>query len=155
MTRPTSASAGAGEDPPTDPELTAYHEICAYTLTLGDGDFLHQHVVDAFAAQRAKEGDKPIGLTMSLVGLFLRAERGFSGRQVQRAHMQLARRERPWPHFVLPADRGAITATQVLAASPGPERNQAIHAWAEAVWNAYGEINRLGVVALLRDGGIL
>jgi hypothetical protein len=34
-------------------EEDAYHELCAYTLQRGDAAFIHQHVVDAFAAQRA------------------------------------------------------------------------------------------------------
>jgi len=34
-------------------EENAYHRLCAYTLQRGDATFIHQHVVDAFAAQRA------------------------------------------------------------------------------------------------------
>ena len=52
----------------------AYHEICCNTLTLGDPEFIHQHVVDAFAAQDANLGDKPIRLTFALVGLYLLIE---------------------------------------------------------------------------------
>src|SRR5262249_34900967 len=64
-----------------------YHELCYYTLAHGDPSFIHQHVVDAFAAQNSGEHDKPIRLTFALVGLYLHVERGLSGRQVQRAHM--------------------------------------------------------------------
>ena len=49
----------------------AYHELCYYTLTLGDPAFIHQHVVDAFAAQQADEQTKPIKVTFALVGLYL------------------------------------------------------------------------------------
>lgn len=32
-------------------QAEAYEAICYYTLSLGDVDFIHQHVVDAFAAR--------------------------------------------------------------------------------------------------------
>jgi len=86
----------------------AYHELCCYTLAHGDASFIHQHVVDAFAAQRADAQSKPIGVTMARVGLYLHVEKQFSGRQVQRAHMQLARQKRPWPAFALPVKRGSM-----------------------------------------------
>ena len=63
-------------------ETTAYHELCCYTLTHGDPAFIHQHVVDAYAAQDASNTDNPIRLTFALVGLYLHVERGFTGRQV-------------------------------------------------------------------------
>ena len=37
----------------------AYHEICCNTLTLDDPEFIHQHVVDAFAVQEADIGQLP------------------------------------------------------------------------------------------------
>lgn len=136
-------------------ETDAYHALCAYTLPLGDPEFVHQHVVDAFAAQHADTDTKPVGLTMPLVGLFLRAERGASGKEVQRMHMKIARQQRgPWPTFTLPAERGAMTAADVLAATPGPERSRAIHSWAEAVWAAFTDDNRDAVVEFIRGHGI-
>jgi hypothetical protein len=129
-------------------DQAAYHKLCAYTLTHGDPAFIHQHVVDAFAAQHADERTKPIGLTFALVGLYLHFERHFSGRQVQLAHMRLARRKRSWPAFPLPDDRGSMTAIDVMAVPPGPERDRAIEAWAAAVWAAYRD-SRLTVAELL------
>jgi Family of unknown function (DUF5946) len=120
-------------------ESDAYDELRGYTLGLGDERFVHQHVVDAWMAQHADERTKPIGLTFALVGLYLHAQRGFSGRQVQRAHMFLARRKRAWPSFPLPEERGSMTAVEVIAAEPGPERNRAIHAWCVSVWESYRE----------------
>lgn len=32
-------------------EQETYNELCYYTLSHGDSSFIHQHVVDAFAAQ--------------------------------------------------------------------------------------------------------
>src|SRR6188508_2299309 len=131
-------------------EEDVYNELCAYTLQHGDATFIHQHVVDAFAAQRATVVTKPINVAFSLVGLYLHVEKGFSGRQVQRAHMQLARRRRGWPAFVLPADRGAMTARDVLAAPGGAERDRAIEAWCRSVWAALS-IHRQAIDELVRE----
>src|SRR5437764_2828276 len=135
-------------------EVEAYHELSAYTLMHGDLTFIHQHVVDAWAAQHADERTKPIGLTFALVGLYLHLEKGLSGREVQRAHMQMGRRKRQWPAFVLPKERGAITAVDVMAVSEGPERDQAIDDWSRSVWDAFSA-NRPAVAALLREFGIV
>ena len=135
-------------------EQDAYHELSAYTLTHGDATFIHQHVVDAWAAQHAVEGGKPIGLTFALVGLYLHLEEGFSGRQVQRAHMEMGRSKREWPTFAMPAERGAITAIDVMAAPEGPERDQAIDDWCRSVWEAFSA-NRPAVEALLQAYGII
>jgi hypothetical protein len=132
----------------------AYHELCCYTLAHGDETFIHQHVVDAFAAQDADEDDRPIRLTFALVGLYLHVERGFSGRQVQLAHMALARRRRAWPAFPLPPDRGRITAADVLAVPAGPRRDERIHAWCSCVWEAFRE-SRRAVEDLLKECKIL
>ena len=105
----------------------------------GGKEFIHQHVVDAFAAQDAHEGDQPIRLTFALVGLYLHAERRFSGKQVQLAHMALARRRMAWPVFPLPPDRGKITAIDVLAAPEGPRRDEMIHEWCACAWEAFRE----------------
>ena len=78
----------------SDADEDLYHELCAYTLAHPSPAFIHQHVVDAFAAQRATEQTKPIGLTFALAGLYLHVEKGFSGKQVQRAHMDMGRRKR-------------------------------------------------------------
>jgi len=131
----------------------AYHELSAYTLTRGDSTFIHQHVVDAFAAQHADETTKPIALTFALVGLYLHVERGLSGRQVQRAHMALAHRKRKWPAFSLPSERGVLTAADVIRAAEGPDRDKAIHAWCAAVWDVFRE-NQTIVVRLLDEYGI-
>jgi hypothetical protein len=120
----------------------AYDALASYTLTHGDRAFIHQHVVDAFAAQHATPATKPIALAFALLGLYLHVERGFTGRQVQRAHMMLAKRSRSWPTFALPTPthRGAMTAVDVVAASAGVERDAAIDAWCAAVWAAYREV---------------
>jgi hypothetical protein len=120
-------------------EEHAYEELQCYTLARGDLTFIHQHVVDAWAAQHADSLTKPIGLAFALVGLYLHVERGFTGRQVQRVHMLLSRRGRDWPSFPLPRERGSVTAVEVMAAPDGPERDRAINAWCASVWNAFRE----------------
>ena len=135
-------------------EQAAYHELQAYTLTRGDRTFIHQHVVDAWMAQHADESTKPIGLTFALVGLCLHLDHGFSGRQVQLAHMALAKRSKTWPSFRLPSERGAMTAQHVMAAPAGSDRDHAIDAWCASVWDAF-KASHAEVQALLERHAIV
>lgn len=138
----------------SDPRtIEAYHELQAYSVSLGDAEFIHQHVVDAWAAQQADDSTKPITLAFALAGFYLHIEKGLTGRQVQRMHMRMARRRRDWPRFPLPDDRGAIAVEQVVAQPPGPARNEAIEAWCRSVWNAY-HASRQEVIDMLRGCGI-
>lgn len=134
-------------------EQDAYDELRCYTLTHRDPSFIHQHVVDAFTAQHANDQIKPITLTFALVGLYLLVEKQFSGRQVQRVHMELASHKQGWPVFTLPLDRGAITAVDVVTAPEGRERDKAIHAWCASVWEAFHDSHR-AVIDLLRQNGL-
>lgn len=135
-------------------EEDAYNALCGYTLALGDAAFIHQHVVDAFGAQHADEQSKPIKVTFALVGLYLHVEKQWSGKQVQRAHMRLARPKYAWPAFSLPRDRGSLTVVDVMEAPEGPERHRAIHAWCASVWTAFAG-SRKTVAELLRRHGIV
>src|SRR6516162_473493 len=112
----------------------AYDEVYVYTMSRPG--FILQHVVDAFTVQNATEDSKPISVVFGLVGLYLHIEKQFSGRQVQKAHIELGRRKRVWPKVYLPEDRGAITVADVLAASAGPERDRAIDDWCRSLWTA-------------------
>ena len=134
-------------------EREAYDELCAYTLTHGDPEFIHQHVVDAFAAQQATHASKPIGVTFALGGLYLHVERGFTGREVQRVHMELARHKQSWPSFVLPSHRGVLTAIDVMRKSEGAARDRAIHDWAASVWSTF-ETNRQALITLLNANSV-
>src|SRR5262245_13289845 len=108
--------------------------LWAYTLEHPGLDFLHQHAVDALAAQQANADTTPLQLTFALVGLYLYVEEGCTGRQVQRVHAILAQRRPKWPDFALPTFRGTRTVDDVLAAAAGPARDAAIRAWCGAVW---------------------
>jgi len=68
-------------------------------------------------------------------------------------HMTLARRRREWPSFTPPAERGEMTAQDVITAPPGLERDRALGAWCASVWGAYSESHRQ-VVDLLAQYGI-
>lgn len=116
--------------------MTAEHELTAWTQNLADADFVHQHVVDVQAAQDAGPATKAITLTFALVGLCLHLEHGWNGRAVQRAHMQLARAGKQWPHFPQPAERGAMRSADILA-RPEAERVAAIDVWCAEIWAAY------------------
>ncbi len=132
----------------------AYDALYCYTLSHGGPSFILQHVVDAFAAQRADRHTKPIAITFALVGLYLHVVKGFSGRQVQQAHMRLGQRKRAWPSFALPSERGTITAADVMAVPEGPERDAAIDAWCRSVWDSFGASHRL-LEQLLAEHGIV
>src|SRR5438067_4814515 len=103
-------------------ERQAYDELSAYTLTQGNIAFIHQHVVDAYGIQQAHDERKPIRIAFGLVGLYLHVEKGLTGRQVQMVHMALAKKKQTWPTFALPEHPGSMTAIDVMAAEPGPER---------------------------------
>lgn len=137
-----------------DPDEEAHLELEAYSLLHGDPTFIHQHVVDAWLAQHANERTKPIGLAFSLAGLHLHVEKGWTGREVQRAHSTMARQGGPWPPIALPDERGTLTAKDVIAASAGPERDRAIDTWCASVWEAYRDSHE-EVEELLRKHGII
>ena len=120
-------------------EQEIFYELSCYTQTHPDPSFIHQHVVDAFAAQCADENTKPITLSFALIGLYLHIEKGYSGKEAQRAHIKLAKHQKQWPIFNLPEYRGYITIYDVLAAHEGPKRDEMIHEWCVSVWEAYSE----------------
>ena len=128
----------------------ALNELFYYTTAHRDPSFIHQHVVDAIAAQTVNENDKPIKLTFALIGLYLHVEKGFSGKEVQLAHMKMGRRKHTWPLFHIPETRGTITINDVLDVPPGTERDKMIHQWCASVWEAFRE-NRQLVVKLLNQ----
>jgi hypothetical protein len=132
----------------TEQEL--YNKLACYTLSLADPEFTHQHIVDAFGAQHADENNKPIGITFALAGLYLYLEKNYTGRQVQLAHIQMAKRKREWPTFELPRYRGKVTVADALNAQPGQERKEMIRKWCISVWDAYKQNHEI-VAALVND----
>src|SRR6478735_1617971 len=102
-------------------EQQAYDELCDYTFAHArqHGTFIHQHVVDAYAAQHADSQTKPITLVFALMGLYMHVERGYSGTEVQRLHIAMGRNRISWPPLRMPTYRGSMTVVDVMAFPPG------------------------------------
>jgi hypothetical protein len=128
-------------------ENDLYNDLAYYTLAHPDPAFIHQLVVDAYTAQSAGEEAKPIAVVFALIGLYLHLEKGYTGRQVQRAHMQLAKWPNTWPRLPLPLHRGEIRIQQVIETDPGPARDAMIDRWCASVWKSWHEA-RLAIVAI-------
>jgi len=135
---PTDVCQSCGaQAPPGRSCRDLFFELSGYTLAHGDARFIHQHVVDAYAAQHAGENPRPIATTAGLIGLHLFAEKKYSGRRVQRAHMELGNRMKEWPAPAPPRDCGVLNVAMVLAEPPGERRDRTIEDWARSVWAAW------------------
>jgi len=132
---------------PCEQEL--FDELSFYTLAHIDPAFIHENSADAWRAQHADETTKPMAVVFAVMGLYLYLEKGFTGRQVQLAHMRMARRQRSWPKLPLPKKRANITVADVVAAEPGPARDAMIRQWCAAVWETWDE-SRPPVMALAK-----
>ncbi len=132
---------------PSEQEL--FDELSFYTLAHPDPAFLHENSADAWRAQHADEATKPMAAVFAVMGLYLYLEKGFTGRQVQLAHMRMARRRRSWPKLPLPKAQANITVADVVAAEPGPARDAMIRQWCAAVWETWGESRPL-IVSLAK-----
>ncbi len=122
---------------PTDLDL--FHELSFYTLSHDDPAFIHQNSVDAYTAQHADETTKPIAVVFALMGLYLHVEKHFTGKQVQLAHMRMAKQRKEWPRLPVPPQRASITVADVVAADAGAPRDGMIREWCESVWEVWHE----------------
>lgn len=118
-------------------EEKAFETLSYYTLSHKQEEFIHQYIVDAFAAQAADEATKSIAINFGLIGLYLHIGKGFTGKQVQKAHMQLAKYKENLPQITLPENKGEVTVFDVLAIPEGEERDKKIEEWMVSVWDAY------------------
>ena len=114
-----------------------YDELSCFTLNQVDPDFTHQLIVDAYCAQHAGPNVKTISIAFSLVGLYLAVERGYTGRQVQLAHMALAKQSKEWPYFNPPPMTGTTTVFDVFNGIYGDNYRKRIRDWAGSVWKAW------------------
>ena len=64
----------------------AYEELSYYTFTHKDSSFIHQHIVDAFAAQNADNDTKPITIVFAR-SAFTYVEKNYSGEDIQKKHI--------------------------------------------------------------------
>jgi hypothetical protein len=140
MFEPTHVCSPCGARlPPSRSCQDLCDELFAYTLTRERGEFIHQHAVDAYAAQHVGKDTKPVKIAGSLIGLYLFAERGYTGRQVQLAHMALGNKMKSWPQFEAPEKQARLTVSDPLNVPPGPERDEIIRQWARDVWEMWRE----------------
>lgn len=114
-----------------------YNELAFYTLSHKSSEFIHQHIVDAFALQTANETTKPIKIVFSLAGIYLLVEKKYTGKQVQLAHIEMTKKSKIFPAILLPENRGKITISDVLKTADGNEKDQKINEWCVSVWNAF------------------
>jgi hypothetical protein len=91
-----------------------------------------------------------MAIVFGLIGLYLFLEKNFTGRQVQRAHTQLALHRRRWAAPPIPERRADVGVADVLAAPPGPERHTMIRHWCEAVWQDW-QHSRPEIVSLAQE----
>jgi hypothetical protein len=106
--------------------------------------------VDTYGAQHAGAAPRKITTAFSLIGLCLALEKGFTGVQVQQAHMKLARQSIAWPRLEPPTMQGTLTVLDVMRAEPGPKREETIRRWAASVWKRW-ENSHPWVRQVIRD----
>ncbi|MCL5947252.1 MAG: DUF5946 family protein [Chloroflexi bacterium] len=117
-----------------------FRELTFYTLSKQDTDFLHQHAIEAYAAQHYGREMKSITITFALIGLYFAVDHHYSGRQVQRVHMLLGRQKHQWEAHNLPlypSSSYSLTAGDVLQEQPGEHRDAVLRAWMGAVWQCW------------------
>lgn len=119
----------------SNPCRQLYDELTAFTQTGGDNDFIHQTAFDSYTAQHLGPKLKPIGGAFALIGLYMAFERGYTGRQVQLAHMALGNTRRDWPRFVSPQGQTVLTVADVVRGLSQENYRQRINAWGKAVWD--------------------
>ncbi|MGA8163339.1 MAG: DUF5946 family protein [Acidobacteriaceae bacterium] len=133
----------------THPDQALFDELSFYTLAQPRSEFIHQFAIDTFTAQHTTATSKPMGMVFAVLGLYLHAERGFTGLHIQQVHMRLAPLRLPWPVLSLPAQHADLTVADVLAAAPGPERDAMIRRWCVAEWQVWTE-SRPAIAHLLK-----
>jgi hypothetical protein len=116
-----------------------FSDLSCYTVAKQDAGFIHQHAVDAYAAQHAGGKTRNITVAFGLIGLYLALERGYTGKQVQRAHQQIARVQKDWPRLEPPARPACLTVMDVLSVPDGPGKDAVIRQWMTEVWASWVE----------------
>lgn len=113
-----------------------YTQLAGYTLSLNDKEFFHQTAIDTYESQHTGATAKNITTAFGLIGLYLAIEKGFTGKQVQRAHMFLGERAHDWPRFEPPTNKWEVTVADVMD-TPEADRIVKIKQWAFSVWQGW------------------
>ena len=121
--------------------LETYYELTYWTLARQDSRFIHQHAIDAYEAQHAGGRTRPITAVFGLIGLYLALEKGYTGRQVQLAHMKIVSRRKEWPRLQPPARKAELTVMDVLRVETDAEREKMLMKWAESVWKSWEHLH--------------
>ena len=119
--------------------FSLYSDLMCYTVAKQDPEFIHQHVVDTYAAQHAGGPARTITVAFGLIGLYLALEKGYTGRQVQLAHVKIARKRKVWPRLEPPRQQAVLTVIDVLLAGTDGEKDTMIREWMAAVWDSWGD----------------
>jgi hypothetical protein len=67
-----------------------------------NAEFIHQYTVDAYEAPHAGRTTRNITVVFGLIGMYLALEKGYTEKQVQRAHRQIAKIRKDWPGWSRP-----------------------------------------------------
>ena len=110
-----------------------YGELSGYTLSINNINFIHQHAADTYAAQHSGEKTRTITTAFALIGLYLALEKGYTGKQVQQAHMKLAKISKSWPRLEPPKQTGVLTVLDVLQAKTDVEKEEMLMKWANSI----------------------
>jgi len=116
-----------------------YSDLLCYTVAKQDPEFIHQHVVDTYAAQHAGGPTRNIMVAFGLIGLYLAREKGYTGKQVQLAHMRIAKKRKVWPRLEPPLQPAVLTVIDVLQARTDEEKDAMIRKWMAAVWEDWAD----------------
>jgi hypothetical protein len=68
------------------------------------------------------------------MGLCFTFERGYTGREVQLAHMEMGKSRTAWPAFDPPPVRAMLTVRDVLRPDLAGNYREAIRGWGASVW---------------------
>jgi hypothetical protein len=101
--------------------------------------FIHQYAVDAYEAQHAGGKTRNITVVFGLIGLCLALEKSYSGKQVQQAHLQIARVQKDWPRLEPPARPATLTVMDALKVPDGQEKDAMIRQWMAGVWESWAD----------------
>jgi len=122
--------------------LQVYSDLQCYTVAKQDPGFIHQHMVDTYAAQHAGGSTRNITVAFGLIGLYLALEKGYTGKQVQLAHMRIAKARKVWPRLDPPEQPAVLTVMDVLQAGTDGEIDAMIRKWMTAVWESWADRHR-------------